>query len=475
MREDRLPELEHLVEAARSRLAAADPAGPLGAALDELAAELRGALDARERPGAAAARLLPPFVHLDPAGLLPGEIDLATPAAGADPAAPRALLTALRLEAAELLNGVPPERLARAAAPVGSLTERSGPRLELVVELAGGRLLVFAGDERGRAPVPVDELPAHERWRLTLDLLLAAAGAPAVLLLDQPDECFRRAENGALRVLLGRYADAGHTVLYTASLPFRVELQHPEQVLVLAPTAEGPRVTRGLFDGREPEPALRAALGMSGRSSFSIAESNLVVEGPGDAALVAALADLFERSGEPGLPADLQLTAAGGAHEVTAVAAFLVRQGLGAVALFDSDGAGAAARRDLERDAAAELAAGRLAVHSLSPAAGMDCSACAIEDLFPRPLYLEVARAVCAEEGVPFAAAASDTAEDGKLASRLKRRFAAAGHVFPKGRVVEALAQRLRELQSVAELPGDLAPRARRLLATLRESAGGLR
>jgi hypothetical protein len=58
---------------------------------------------------------------------------------------------------------------------------------------------------------------------------------------------------------------------------------------------------------------LQAALGMTGSSSFLLAERNLVVEGVDDYWFITELSNLFGRSGEDALPEDVFVTAAGGA------------------------------------------------------------------------------------------------------------------------------------------------------------------
>jgi len=344
--------------------------------------------------------------------------------------------------------------------------------------VARGRLSVFL--ETAGSRIPLDEVPRELRFRLTLELRLAAAareaGRAVVLLLDGPGRAFRREERPRMRAVLDRYVGAGVTVVYTARLPFDVELQHPEQVLVLEPGRAGSMVARG-SPGAHEKPVLRAALGMTGRTSFRVDDLNLVVEGPSDARILGALDAILRRTGEPGLPPGVNLAAAQGSHEVATVSVFLGRQGLGVVALLDSDEAGTAAREQI-RDAARDHARmGRVEVLQLAEAAGLDVEQAAIEDLFPTSDYLDVVRDACgsdAEGLIAEASIARDRAA-GNPAARLEKAFEAKGLQFPKGRVIDALVTRLAAVDSVAELPPDMVAPVRNLMQALRAAAQRLR
>jgi len=89
---------------------------------------------------------------------------------------------------------------------------------------------------------------------------------------------------------------------------------------------------------------LQAALGMSARTSFLVANKNLVVEGVDDYMYLTTLSNLYIRSAQPGLDDEVRITPAGGASEVTYIATFMTGQDLGIVALYDTDGAGNTAK-----------------------------------------------------------------------------------------------------------------------------------
>jgi hypothetical protein len=317
---------------------------------------------------------------------------------------------------------------------------------------------------------PLEGQSDELRWRLTLDLLLlryAPLGeARPVLLLDEPARVFRGEGPTALADELSRLA-RDHTVLHTAPLPFRTTLAHDEQVLVLGWSKGGPRVRGGPLPGLGGGWELRAALGMSGRRGFLVAETSLVVEGSQDARLLEILSELARRSGEAGLPADLEIVAAGGAWEVAHVATFLARRGLGVVALFDGDGAGRAGRSELLARWREQASTGRVLALDVGRALGLRRES-SMEDLFPPDWYLERVRRNLEDAPVTLP-------PGGKLADRVEAAFEALGSRFDKSGVNESVRRELELTPTLDELPPDLARRARRLLATLRRALDRVR
>ena len=423
---------------------------------------------------------LPPFLFVANDSVLPGAVlvdDFSrpdTPDEGSGVGALGRLLTEAGADPKQL-RGDPGVRLVRDAGErIGGLLADRGSRGELSLGVERGRIEIFLGTGSGR--IRIDRLPRTERYLLTLDLRFAAArgerGGRPLLLLDGPGRAFRKEEAYRMRSVLEGYIRAGATVLYTARLPFDMELQHSEQVLVLSPTPKGPMIARARNDG---DLAVRAALGMTGRASFRVDEVNLVVEGPSDAAIITALSDLFRRSGEPGLPPEVNVTVAGGSHEVAAVAAFLGRLGLIVIGLVDSDDAGAAAGRVFGQASGEDERIRQVELLQLSDAAGLVVEDATIEDLFPTDFYLDVVREVCGPKAAgslrhvdPSGDGAAST---GKIASRLGRSFAERGRRFPKTKVAEALEARIAAMPSVEDLPAGMARPVRRLMTTLRSNA----
>ncbi len=448
----------------------------------------RGSLD---QDGARAffARWLPAFVHLDRESLLDVEsaaLALAAPRERWEPrnrpeVALLSLLEAAGLEHGELLEGPSEERMDVATRELRAALARSGRAHDVDLAFERGRLVAYLG-AAGGGRVRVDRAPEGERWCFTLDAMLAAPsvahGPGAVLLLDGPGRSLRdggaSTRSASVKDVLSSYLATCRPIVYTARLPFRMDLQHDEQVLVLAATPKGHVVGRELAGAGPADLAVRAALGMTGRSSFAIAEVNLVVEGPNDADLVLALADLLARSGEPALPAGVNVARAGGAHEVASVAAFLARQGLGAIALLDTDEAGRAAREALRRMADGDARVERVVALSLAEAAGLERDEAAIEDLFPPRWYLDVVREVCARDVPDDVLRSLRAPRSGKIAAHVKKVLTSHGAFFKKSDVAEALRARVAALRSVDELPRATAGAARTLVGSIRAAADAL-
>lgn len=425
---------------------------------------------------AACDELLPPFVLLAREGLLEGSADPAALAErrahGSASAADHSFQALLELAGldprelrAPLSRGGAKRRLAEASRQLTARLRplRPGRRL-LALEGGDGRLVLFlAAGVHGLRPL--DAYPDEERWRLTLDVLLEryarGAAGRGVLLLDEPARHFRGAGEEALVEELSHLARE-HTVLHTAPLPFRTSLAHEEQVLVLGWSSVGPVLRGGPLPGPGGAWELRAALGMSGRRGFLIGETHLVVEGSQDARLLETLSGLARRSGEAGLPAELEIVAAGGAYEVAHVASFLAQRGLGVVALFDGDRAGRAGRAELLLRWHGSPPPVRAMALDLGRALGLRRES-SIEDLFPAEWYLQRARKTLSAEPGPLP-------PDGKLADRVEAAFAARGVRFDKGPVNASIRQELEAAPSLADLPPELARRARRLVATLRRA-----
>src|SRR5439155_18253528 len=134
---------------------------------------------------------------------------------------------------------------------------------------------------------------------------------------------------------------------------------------------------------------LQAALGISGRTSWLIAEHNLVVEGAADYWILTELSNLFRRSDKEGLPQDAFVTAAGGASEVTYLATFMVGQELDVVALFDNDLAGQTARDKLVKSWLPKYRDQKATALDLAAAVGEPGQDFMIEELFPETFYVE--------------------------------------------------------------------------------------
>ncbi len=326
--------------------------------------------------------------------------------------------------------------------------------LSQTLRLSDDRGLIRVLTRQGNGWRPFGSLPLARRFVLTLDLRIAAAreaGDPApVLLLDAPGRAFKGGLKRQLAGSLARYSSAGIPVVYTARLPFHIELQHPEQVLVLAPD-EASRETLCEAPFGAGDLAIQAALGMQGRASFRIDDVNLVVEGPTDAGILRALATRFASFGGPTLAEDLNVISAGGAFEVASVSSFLARQGLGVVALFDSDAAGLAGLRDLEDKALGERLGHSVRPLLLGVAADLEVEGATIEDLFPSTEYVDAIRSIADEPARRLLAELEERMALGHehhAARWLRRAYASRGWRFPKVEVAQLLEQKVLATES---------------------------
>lgn len=455
----------------------------VAAAIETLTASAREVRERRRRLRDAAERLLPPVVHLEEQGLLglvlewkavPDETGTET--SDSCRLAERAFWRVSGLDPASGADPPDPRRLARAVDRLHTASP-SAAAADLRLHAEHGRLRLHHTRSNARAASEQRGGNDEFQWHFTLDLLLADRAPddrrPRLILLDAPGRILGGSQ--AVRTALEAYRSRG-TIIYTAILPFPIDLQHPEQILVLAPTREGPVVRPESDASRATSlPSLRAALGITGRSSFRISDLNLVVEGPSDVNILRALSALMERSGESGLPHDLHPAPAGGSHEVTHVAIFLAQLGLGVIALYDSDEAGDSARHALEDQLAEGPGDLRVLVHDLAAIAGIRTDDCAIEDLFPVPFYLEAVREVCATVLVDRPLAPSSIPRERKITAVLRERFAEWGERFPKGHVAEELVRQLEATASVDELPSPAPGRVRAIFRALARGGDLLR
>ena len=134
-----------------------------------------------------------------------------------------------------------------------------------------------------------------------------------MILLDEPGLHLHPAAQLDLLDRLTDYAK-GNTLIYTTHLPFMIDLRFPERIRVISEDEKGTVVKDSLTDTQpEAKLVLQAALGISGRASYLVADQNMVVEGVDDYWILTELSSLLQRSGKHGLPQGVLLTPCGGA------------------------------------------------------------------------------------------------------------------------------------------------------------------
>jgi len=221
-------------------------------------------------------------------------------------------------------------------------------RYEVQFRADGQLFYTFVKDERDPSLIRLEERSKGFQWFFSFDLMFMYESQGTfencVILLDEPGLHLHPDAQSDLLKRMEEYA-RNNTLIYTTHLPFMIDLRQPDRIRVLSETAQGTLVTDDLTQSQpEAKLVLEAALGMSGRTSYLIAQRNLVVEGVDDYWVLTEISNLLIRSGEEGLPEDVFLTPAGGASEAAYIATFMVGQKLDVVVLLDSDRAGDDAR-----------------------------------------------------------------------------------------------------------------------------------
>jgi predicted ATP-dependent endonuclease of OLD family len=367
--------------------------------------------------------------------------------------------------------------LSDAAATLSSKIEKHWKQLRYEVDFRadGVQFMTFVKGLKDKALIRLEERSKGFQWFFSFDLMLMhetkGSLKDCVILLDEPGLHLHPEAQIDLLDRLEEYAK-GNTLIYTTHLPFMIDLQHPERIRVLSETEKGTVVTEDLTQSQpEAKLVLQAALGISGRASFLVSEQNLVVEGVDDYWIINELSNLFRRSNQEGLPADLMITAAGGASEVTYIATFMAGQELDVVALYDTDKAGETAKDKLVKKWLTRYSKGKATALSLGPTVGVQNREFSIEDLFPEDFYKE--RVWRAYEKVLIAAGSDKKAPlppGEQNAKRFEALFEKYGLKFNKGTVSKLIRDDLRALDKIDKLPAETVTKARSLIDAIRKS-----
>jgi len=338
----------------------------------------------------------------------------------------------------------------------------------------GQQFFTFIRDPKDKALIKLEERSRGFQWFFSFDLLLMhqtkGTFEGCVILLDEPGLHLHPEGQQDLLKRLEEYAK-GNVLIYSTHLPFMIDLQEPDRIRILSETPNGMVVTDDLTQTQpEGKLTLQAALGISGRTSYLVADRNLVVEGVDDYWLISALSNLASRSGITTMPDDMLITPAGGASEVTYIATFMVGQKLGVVALYDTDESGTTAKdkfvkkwltRYHDRPAGA-LGLGE--VWKLSDEA-------AIEDLFPDDFYLGYIKKVYGKQLA--AAGVGDIAlkKGGQLIKRVEGFFEEHKLSFNKGSIAKRIAADIRAMNKWTDLPKQTQERGTMILTGIATAA----
>ncbi len=342
--------------------------------------------------------------------------------------------------------------------------------------LDGTHFLTFVMGENDESPIQLEERSKGFQWFFSFDLLFMHESQGTfegcVLLIDEPGLHLHPDAQQDLLRRLEAYAEK-NTLIYTTHLPFLLDMEHPERLRMLKESPTGTTITRDLTESsHDGKLVLQAALGMSARQSYLVAERNLLVEGVDDYWVLSALSNLFKKHDLHGLPEDVFITPCGGASELVYIATFMIGQELDVVALLDGDKAGKDAKGKLVFNWLTRYnSTSKAEVWLLEDVLGDGfLSGGAIEDLFPE-VFL---RGVIHEAylgGTNLAVDEVDLPSGGSMWSRIKRYRESLGQDKPdnKGPFAKRLRRKLENLDSLDELPEETQNCAKRLFAKLHE------
>ncbi len=338
----------------------------------------------------------------------------------------------------------------------------------------GQQFFTFIRDPKDKALIRLEERSRGFQWFFSFDLLLMhqtkGTFEGCVILLDEPGLHLHPEGQQDLLKRLGEYAK-GNVLIYSTHLPFMIDLQEPDRIRILSETANGMVVTDDLTQTQaEGKLTLQAALGISGRTSYLVADRNLVVEGVDDYWLISALSSLASRSGMQAMPEDMLITPAGGASEVTYIATFMVGQELGVVALYDTDESGTTAKDKFVKKWLAryhDRPAGALGLGDVWKLSGE----ASIEDLFPDDFYLGYIRKLYEKQLSAVGVGDIALNKGGQLVKRVESFFEVHKLIFNKGSIAKRIARDIRAMSKWTELPKETQERGVMLLAGITDAA----
>lgn len=339
----------------------------------------------------------------------------------------------------------------------------------------GPQFFTFVKAPTDKGLIKLEERSHGFQWFFSFDLTLMhetqGTLKDCVILLDEPGLHLHPGAQRDLLTRLDEYAE-GNTLIYTTHLPFMIDLQEPSRIRVLGETKKGTIVEEDLTKTQpEAKLTLQAALGISGRTSYLVAEHNLVVEGVHDYWYITELSNLLVRSGKPGLAEELLITPAGGASETTYIATFMIGQELDVIALYDTDTPGNTAKDKLVKKWLTRYQCAHATALSLGPAVGVEGREFGIEDLFPEDFYLKHVQE-CYKSQLSGAQIAKIELPRGEMLCKRVEQFFKEKRLpkFNKGSVAKRICADLRKMKSVDDLGPEIIQKAETLIKAINDA-----
>ena len=346
-------------------------------------------------------------------------------------------------------------------------------RYEVQFRADGPFYFTFVKDEHDPSLIQLEERSKGFQWFFSFDLMFMYESKGTfkncVILLDEPGLHLHPDAQKDLLKRMEEYARE-NTLLYTTHLPFMIDLQKPERIRVLSERENGSFVTDDLTQTQpEAKFVLQAALGMSGSSSYLVAQRNLVVEGVDDFWILTELSRLMKSSGEASLPDDLFITPAGGASEAVYIATFMVGQKLHVVALLDSDKAGYEARDNLVKKwlTRYQYRSDYARVLNLGDCVGVTNREFSIEDIFPKDFYLGKVQEVYKKELLKAGGENLNLIGNDQVCKQVERALEKYGIKFNKGSVAKVIRSTLGRMQTAKDLPQETTEMAKKLFLAI--------
>lgn len=352
------------------------------------------------------------------------------------------------------------------------ITERwKQRRYEVAFRADGNQFFTFVKDDTDPSLIKLEERSKGFQWFFSFDLMFMYESQGTfkncVILLDEPGLSLHPDAQKDLLKRMEEYAK-DNTLIYTTHLPFMIDLQCPERIRVLSESREGTTVTESLVDSQpEGKLVLQAALGMSGSTSFLVAQRNLVVEGVDDFWIITELSRLVRASGHQSLPDDLFITPAGGASEAVYIATFMIGQNLDVVVLLDTDTAGFNARDKLVKSWLTKYNDAKASVLTLKDCISSDSTEYSIEDIFTEEYYKGKVMEVYQSKLTAAGCSELELIGNDQMVKKIERCFEKYGLQFNKGSVAKLIRTDLMGMNNTDGLPEDTKNAAVSLIACI--------
>jgi len=346
-------------------------------------------------------------------------------------------------------------------------------RYEVQFRADGQFFYTFVKDQHDPSLIRLEERSKGFQWFFSFDLMFMYESQGTfkgcVILLDEPGLHLHPDAQKDLLVRMEAYAK-DNTLIYTTHLPFMIDLRSPERIRILSETENGVIVTDDLTQSQpEGKFVLQAALGMSGSTSYLVAQRNLVVEGVDDYWIITELSRLLGNSDLPSLPSDVFITPAGGASEAGYIATFMIGQKLDVVVLLDSDRAGQDAKEKLVKKWLTRYHSNPAHVLSLGDCVGVKAREFSIEDMFPDEFYLERVKGVYKKQLALAGVEDVELTGGDQLCNKVERALEKHDIKFNKGSVAKVIRSDLSKMKSAEDLPPETKEMGEKVFAKILE------